>query len=64
MSVVVADADQEGTLNSQIFYRIVETSSTAGMFAIHSQTGDVSVLRNTLDREVRRFSGNPPMAFG
>ncbi|XP_019734725.1 desmoglein-2-like isoform X5 [Hippocampus comes] len=53
MSVVVTDADQEDTINSQIFYSIVETSSTAGMFAIHSQTGDVSVLRNTLDRETK-----------
>ncbi|XP_061150985.1 desmoglein-2-like protein isoform X1 [Syngnathus typhle] len=51
MSVIATDADQEGTISSQIFYSIVETHSTAGMFTIHSKTGDVSVLRNTLDRE-------------
>ncbi|XP_068504748.1 desmoglein-2-like protein isoform X2 [Syngnathus scovelli] len=51
MSVIATDADQEGTISSQIFYSIVETHSTAGLFTIHSKTGDVSVLRNTLDRE-------------
>ncbi|XP_077414827.1 desmoglein-2-like protein [Vanacampus margaritifer] len=53
MSVIATDADQEGTINSQIYYSIVETSSSAGLFSIHSQTGDVSVLRNTLDRETK-----------
>ncbi|XP_061654604.1 desmoglein-2-like protein [Phyllopteryx taeniolatus] len=53
MRVNATDADQEGTLYSQIYYKIVETSSTAGMFFIHSQTGEVSVLRNTLDRETK-----------
>ncbi|XP_077376292.1 desmoglein-2-like protein [Festucalex cinctus] len=53
MSVIATDADQEGTINSQIYYSIVETTSSAGLFSIHSQTGDVSVLRNTLDRETK-----------
>ncbi|XP_061694431.1 desmoglein-2-like protein [Syngnathoides biaculeatus] len=56
MRVIATDADQEGTLHSHIYYTIVESSSsssTAGMFFIHSQTGEVSVLKNTLDRETK-----------
>ncbi|XP_061776265.1 desmoglein-2-like protein [Nerophis ophidion] len=53
MKVIATDADDETSINSQIFYSIVETSSTAGMFAINSRTGDVWVQRNTLDRETK-----------
>lgn len=52
MKVIATDADQENTLHSQIHYSIVEQSSTAGMFFINSQTGEVMVRQNTLDREV------------
>ncbi|XP_077580449.1 desmoglein-2-like protein [Stigmatopora nigra] len=53
MKVIATDADQENTMASQLYYTIVETSSSAGMFFIHSQTGEVTVLRNTLDRETK-----------
>ncbi|XP_057714379.1 desmoglein-2-like protein [Corythoichthys intestinalis] len=53
MRVIATDADQENTLASQMFYSIVETSSSAGMFFINSQTGEVTVLQNTLDRETK-----------
>ncbi|XP_077472123.1 desmoglein-2-like protein isoform X2 [Stigmatopora argus] len=53
MKVIATDADQENTLASQLYYTIVETSSSAGMFFIHSQTGEVTVVRNTLDRETK-----------
>ncbi|XP_042353188.1 desmoglein-2-like [Plectropomus leopardus] len=49
MKVIATDADQEKTLNSQIVYRIL--SNTAGMFTINSQTGEILVRQNTLDRE-------------
>uniref|UniRef100_A0A671Y448 Desmoglein 2 n=1 Tax=Sparus aurata TaxID=8175 RepID=A0A671Y448_SPAAU len=51
--VIATDADQENTLHSKISYRIVEQSSTAGMFFINSQTGEVMVRQSTLDREKR-----------
>ncbi|XP_045907501.1 desmoglein-2 isoform X1 [Micropterus dolomieu] len=50
MKVIATDDDKEGTLFSQIVYS-VEQSTTAGMFYIKSQTGEVMVRRNTLDRE-------------
>lgn len=53
MKVIATDADQENTAHSRIYYSIVEESSTAGMFLINSQTGEVTVRQNTLDREVR-----------
>ncbi|XP_068196504.1 desmoglein-2-like protein [Antennarius striatus] len=51
MRVIVTDADQANTLHTKIRYSIVEQGSSAGMFFINSQTGDVMVLKNTLDRE-------------
>ncbi|XP_068426278.1 desmoglein-2-like protein [Clinocottus analis] len=51
MKVIATDDDEKNTLNSQIHYSIVEQSSTAGMFFINSQTGEVHVQQNTLDRE-------------
>uniref|UniRef100_A0A7N6FC22 Cadherin domain-containing protein n=1 Tax=Anabas testudineus TaxID=64144 RepID=A0A7N6FC22_ANATE len=51
MKVIATDADQENTAHSRIYYSIVEESSTAGMFLINSQTGEVTVRQNTLDRE-------------
>lgn len=50
MKVIATDDDEEGSLFSQIAYS-VEQSTTAGMFYIKSQTGEVMVRRNTLDRE-------------
>ena len=53
MRVNATDAD-EGA-NAQIYYSLVETSSTAGMFSINHQTGEVMVRQSgTLDREVMR----------
>ncbi|KAJ4936925.1 hypothetical protein JOQ06_001510 [Pogonophryne albipinna] len=51
MKVIATDADQKNTINSRIFYSIVEQSSSAGMFFINSQTGEVMVRQNSLDRE-------------
>ncbi|XP_044076579.1 desmoglein-2-like [Siniperca chuatsi] len=51
MKVIATDDDQEGTANSHIFYSIVEQSNKARMFYINSQTGEVMVRQNTLDRE-------------
>lgn len=51
MRVIATDADQENTANSQIHYSIVESSNTEGLFFINSQTGEVMVRQNTLDRE-------------
>ncbi|XP_054623900.1 desmoglein-2-like protein [Dunckerocampus dactyliophorus] len=53
MKVIATDADDENSINSKIAYRIVETRSSAGMFSINSQSGEVSVQRNTLDREAK-----------
>ncbi|XP_031150047.1 desmoglein-2-like isoform X2 [Sander lucioperca] len=53
MKVIATDADQENTLNSKICYRIVGQSSTAGMFSINSETGEVIVRQSTLDRETQ-----------
>uniref|UniRef100_A0A3Q3X8L9 Cadherin domain-containing protein n=1 Tax=Mola mola TaxID=94237 RepID=A0A3Q3X8L9_MOLML len=51
MKVIATDDDQVNTLHTKIFYSIVEQANTAGFFRINSQTGDVTVQRNTLDRE-------------
>ncbi|KAM3605035.1 uncharacterized protein V6R79_019638 [Siganus canaliculatus] len=53
MRVIATDADQEGTLHSKIHYSIVESSNTAGMFSINSQTGEIFVARDSLDRETK-----------
>ncbi|XP_073346746.1 desmoglein-2-like protein [Pagrus major] len=50
MRVIATDADQENTMHSKISYRIVQSSS-AGMFTIDRQTGEVRVGQRTLDRE-------------
>nr|XP_040027751.1 desmoglein-2-like [Gasterosteus aculeatus aculeatus] len=51
MKVIATDDDEKNSPHSQIHYSIVEQSNTAGMFFINSQTGEVMVRRNTLDRE-------------
>uniref|UniRef100_UPI0037E909E1 desmoglein-2-like protein n=1 Tax=Semicossyphus pulcher TaxID=241346 RepID=UPI0037E909E1 len=51
MKVNATDNDQENTLNSKISYSIVQQSNTEGMFYMNSQTGEVMVRQNTLDRE-------------
>jgi len=53
MKVTATDADEEGTLNSAISYKIESQSNIAGMFYINSKTGEVMVRKNSLDREVR-----------
>uniref|UniRef100_A0A3Q3MIH4 Desmoglein-2-like n=1 Tax=Mastacembelus armatus TaxID=205130 RepID=A0A3Q3MIH4_9TELE len=53
MKVIATDADQEDTSHSKIFYSIVEQSNVPGMFLINSETGEVMVRRNTLDRETK-----------
>ena len=51
MKVIATDADKENTNYSMISYSIDEQASTAGLFRINSHTGEVTVQRNTLDRE-------------
>ncbi|KAF1383815.1 hypothetical protein PFLUV_G00135730 [Perca fluviatilis] len=53
MKVIATDADQENTPHSKISYKIVGQSSTAGMFSIISETGEVIVRQSTLDRETQ-----------
>ncbi|KAF3699390.1 Desmoglein-2 Cadherin family member 5 HDGC Precursor [Channa argus] len=53
MKVIATDADQEDTLNSKIYYRISEESNIGNMFYINSETGEVIVRKNTLDRETK-----------
>ncbi|XP_008298599.1 desmoglein-2-like [Stegastes partitus] len=53
MQVTATDADQEGTINSQIFYRIREESNPDGIFFINCQTGEVIVQKVSLDRELQ-----------
>lgn len=55
MKVIATDDDEENTLHSMISYSIVEQSN-AGMFFINSQTGEVLVRQNTLDREVSHLT--------
>lgn len=52
MKVIATDADKPGTSFSSISYSIARQSNSAGMFYINSQTGEVFVQQNTLDREV------------
>lgn len=56
MRVIATDADEPGTKHSEIFYSLVEQSSSTQMFFINSRTGEIMVRQNTLDREVRRFT--------
>ncbi|XP_040910699.1 desmoglein-2-like [Toxotes jaculatrix] len=51
MKVIATDADEENTLRSKLYYRILEQSNIGGMFQINAETGVVTVQRNTLDRE-------------
>ncbi|CAL1579583.1 unnamed protein product [Knipowitschia caucasica] len=53
MRVIATDADQANTLHSQMFYSILQESNSGGMFGINARTGEVTVLRNTLDRETK-----------
>ncbi|KAM6918216.1 LOW QUALITY PROTEIN: desmoglein-2-like protein [Xenentodon cancila] len=53
MTVIATDADEENTDHSAIFYQIQGQSNVANMFSINSRTGEVKVMRNTLDRETK-----------
>lgn len=55
MKVTATDADEVNSLHSQIYYSIVEKSSSDKMFAINYQTGEILVRSTTLDREVREM---------
>ncbi|XP_076000682.1 desmoglein-2-like protein [Genypterus blacodes] len=49
MKVIATDADKANTRNSEIYYSL--SSSSSQMFSINSQTGEIMVRQNTLDRE-------------
>ncbi|XP_012730885.3 desmoglein-2 [Fundulus heteroclitus] len=53
MKVIATDDDDNTTANAQISYRIDERSNSGGMFSINSQTGEVMVVKTTLDRETK-----------
>uniref|UniRef100_A0A4W5NDA5 Cadherin domain-containing protein n=1 Tax=Hucho hucho TaxID=62062 RepID=A0A4W5NDA5_9TELE len=53
MKVIAKDADEVNTLHSQIYYSIVQKSSSDSMFAINYQTGEIMVRQTTLDRETQ-----------
>lgn len=53
MKVTATDADEVNSLHSQIYYSIVEKSSSDKMFAINYQTGEILVRSTTLDRETQ-----------
>lgn len=53
MKVIATDADQKGTANSRISYKIASESNPDGLFYINPKTGEVMVQQTTLDREVR-----------
>lgn len=61
MKVIATDADQANTPHSAIHYSIVDSASSGGMFFMNSQTGEVMVQRNTLDREVSHSPEIPPL---
>lgn len=48
-----ADRDQEGTLHVKIKYELL---SDVGLFGIEPETGVITTLTNTLDREVSTHS--------
>lgn len=52
MQIEGKDDDQNGTKNSEIFYKII-SQEPDHMFCIDEKTGKVYVKENTLDREVR-----------
>uniref|UniRef100_A0A3Q2TE66 Cadherin domain-containing protein n=1 Tax=Fundulus heteroclitus TaxID=8078 RepID=A0A3Q2TE66_FUNHE len=56
MKVIATDDDDNTTANAQISYRIDESSNSGGMFSINSQTGEVMVVKTTLDREVSHYT--------
>lgn len=53
MKVIATDADQKGTANSRISYKIASESNPDGLFYINPKTGELMVQQTTLDREVR-----------
>ncbi|KAM9458364.1 desmoglein-2-like protein [Salvelinus alpinus] len=53
MKVLATDADEVNTPHSQIYYSIVQKSSSDSMFAINYQTGEIMVRQTTLDRETQ-----------
>lgn len=53
MKVIATDADQKGTANSRIFYKIARESDPDELFYINPESGDLMVQRTTVDREVR-----------
>lgn len=56
MKVIATDDDAENTLYSKIRYSIVEQSNIGQMFSINSETGEVIVQKNILDREVSHIT--------
>lgn len=56
MKVIATDADEVNTLHTKLYFRIAEETNIGGMFLINSDTGEVTVRKNTLDREVRHFT--------
>ncbi|KAK5617770.1 hypothetical protein CRENBAI_000380 [Crenichthys baileyi] len=53
MKVIATDDDDENTNNALISYSIDTRSNSGGMFAINSQTGEVTVVKTSLDRETK-----------
>lgn len=53
MRVNATDADEAGTPHTQIYYSIVEKSSSDRMFSINYQTGEILVRQTGLDREIK-----------
>ncbi|KAG7525885.1 desmoglein-2-like [Solea senegalensis] len=53
MKVIATDADQANTPHTKIFYRLDEECVKEGMFFINSDTGEIRVKKNTLDRETK-----------
>lgn len=51
MKVIATDADQKGTANSKISYKIASESNPDGMFYINRNTGELMVQQTSLDRE-------------
>lgn len=55
MQIEGKDDDQEGTINSELSYKIIsqEPKGKENMFYIEEKTGKIFVREPTLDREVR-----------
>ncbi|MEQ2247675.1 hypothetical protein ILYODFUR_011594 [Ilyodon furcidens] len=53
MKVIATDGDDKNLEHSRISYSIDASSNSGGMFAINSQTGEVTVVKTSLDRETK-----------